>query len=605
MKLQGHHLLIKSLSISFVVLITLVGLIGISQIGYPSSSNNSPIPESSNLTFTHLKVEYSTRNIEFGIYGITTISDTLKFENNASSPISYIYYCIEQSYFNKMNYFAAKTQGGGSLATQESLNSLNGQKTYIIYLNSPILPGESTTIVVTSAYANILELGGSYTTQTCSFVINIIPHIPYDITALRINIIAPSGASLSVYNPEGTVQGSIIKYYDRTNLAPFTVETVSGEYTYSTNTIIEMVYLNRIIEVNPWGFIKVTEQHYINNTGNLQVNSYSWLVPKDAKNITARDNIGYISGVSLSSNVNSDQKTRNATMNLVSNRSPLSPKTGHMYTVEYSLPLENYYFKTIRNSYLKININLLMADFLIKSQTTQVYLYAGSKILSSSLTPNGIEYDQNCLVLTFTDSNVNKLESKILYVEYQEDGFLLIFRPFIISLILFGVLLFYVTYHNKVKKESDEEAVILKEKVPVNEIREFISLYEEINAVRIDIQKLDEDVIKKKIARKQYYKNRKVLEDKLKESQDEIKDFKKSLLNAGGKIAQFIQTLDVKEAELIANEDSIKAHEEKYKKGKLPSKNAYLTLKDQMIKQSEKTQNQIDKVINELKAFLL
>lgn len=605
MKFQRHHLLIESLSISLAILITLVGLMGVSHIGYPSSNNESPLPDPSSLTFSYLNVEYSTRDIEFGIYGITTIRDTLRLINNASSPISYLYYCIEQTYFDKMNYIDAKTGGGSSLAIQESLNSLNGQKTYIIYLNTPIVPGETATVVVTSAFANILVLGGSYTTQLCDFVINIIPHIPYEIVSLRVNIIAPDGASLSVFNPEGTTQGSTSKYYDRTNLAPFTVETVSGEYTYSTNTVIEMVSLNRIIEVNPWGFIKITEQHFINNTGNLQVNSYSWTVPKDTLNITAKDNIGYISGISLTSTVNKDQKTKNVTMNLVSNRSPLSPKTGHIYTVEYFLPLENYYFKTIHNSGLRIDINLLMADFLIKSQITQVYLYAGSKIISSSLNINGIGYDQDSLVLTFIDSNVNKLESKILYIEYQEDGFLLIFRPFIISLILFGVLLFYVTYRNKTKKESDEEAVILKEKVPVNEIREFISLYEEINAIRIDIQKLDEDVVKKKIARKQYYKNRKVLEDKLKESQDEIKDFKKSLLNAGGKIAQFIQTLDVKEAELIANDDSIKAHEEKYKKGKLPSKNAYLTLKDQMIKQSEKTQNQIDKIINELKAFLL
>lgn len=605
MKFQRHHLLIESLSISLAILITLVGLMGVSHIGYPSSNNESPLPDPSSLTFSYLNVEYSTRDIEFGIYGITTIRDTLRLINNASSPISYLYYCIEQTYFDKMNYIDAKTGGGSSLAIQESLNSLNGQKTYIIYLNTPIVPGETATVVVTSAFSNILVLGGSYTTQLCDFVINIIPHIPYEIVSLRVNIIAPDGASLSVFNPEGTTQGSTSKYYDRTNLAPFTVETVSGEYTYSTNTVIEMVSLNRIIEVNPWGFIKITEQHFINNTGNLQVNSYSWTVPKDTLNITAKDNIGYISGISLTSTVNKDQKTKNVTMNLVSNRSPLSPKTGHIYTVEYFLPLENYYFKTIHNSGLRIDINLLMADFLIKSQITQVYLYAGSKIISSSLNINGIGYDQDSLVLTFIDSNVNKLESKILYIEYQEDGFLLIFRPFIISLILFGVLLFYVTYRNKTKKESDEEAVILKEKVPVNEIREFISLYEEINAIRIDIQKLDEDVVKKKIARKQYYKNRKVLEDKLKESQDEIKDFKKSLLNAGGKIAQFIQTLDVKEAELIANDDSIKAHEEKYKKGKLPSKNAYLTLKDQMIKQSEKTQNQIDKIINELKAFLL
>ena len=111
--------------------------------------------------------------------------------------------------------------------------------------------------------------------------------------------------------------------------------------------------------------------------------------------------------------------------------------------------------------------------------------------------------------------------------------------------------------------------------------------------------------MKKKIAKKAYSKQIKVLEAKLKTTQEEIKPFKKIILEARGPIAEIVKRLDLREAELISNQDGIKLYDERYKKGKLPSKQAYRTLRKQMVDNGEKIQKQIDRLINQMKAYLI
>ncbi|MHA1340696.1 MAG: hypothetical protein ACTSRZ_11275 [Promethearchaeota archaeon] len=595
----------------YLILIALFSIMMITIINTNSSqsSRNSiyqiNYKEASNIVdnIDNIYIKNLERNVDCGIYGIVTISESLELYNNGSDIITSFYYTIENIYEDNIKYISAATESDASLPIIESLIRYNGLKTYIVYLNEPLYAKSSTTIKIKLACIDLLTISGSTSTQEIQISLNLAPYLPYKIEKLDTTITAPIGSTMGTFNPETDAQGTS-RIYHRSNLSKYYKEYISGSYTYSTDTFIEFVSITRKIYINPWGDIRVVEKHYINNTGKISVSSYKWAVPLDTQNITAYDDIGEITGLTMETEANNDGKTKNVTMTLTKNRSKMNGGTSVSYYIEYYLPLQNYFNSSIIKSTLKINLNLIKSHCLISQQKTMIYLYAGEKILKSSISPENVNFEENSLVLTFSDQNITYYAPKYVIIEYTANGFQILFRPLLFSILILVALSLYVSIKSKTKGREEEKAEF-EEYIPLNEIREYLNLYEEINALRIELRELEDNLLRKKIAKREYSKERKTLENKLKDLQDEIKEFKNVVMQAGGKISKIIQNIDLKETELEAGIDGLKLHEQKYRKRKITSKKAYLTLREQMIKQIDKNQKEIDKLINELKSYLI
>lgn len=570
-------------------------------------TNNIPKTASTiNEDYNTIIILNSSRTIDVGKYGVINATDSLTFYNNGTNPIGYAYYCINSNFEQKLLYISAQSGFGPSLSIQLSNYRIMDNLTYMIFFNQPLLPGSSINVSVNAVYANLITISGSYTSETNVFTLNLVPFSPYTIVSDLTSIIIPKGTTSNQYSPQSSSVSGTVKSYTRSNINGFTNENITVSYTDTKYSILVMKSLTREIDVNPWGYIKVTEQQVIQNIGLITVTDYNYTITGDVKNITVTDPIGTLSGVDVDNVTNPDGLTRNVTMDLTSNRSPLRPNSTASFTVAYILPINNYLKSGLESSGFKINLyNLFQAHMLIMYEKNVIYLYAGNKITSNSIDPNSINFGKNSLILTYTDSNVVPMAAKYLYVVYTMNYFQIFWRGILFSLITMALLSAYVVFRKRSRKGKEVEEEFIESIVPEKEIREFITLYEEMNAVRIDIRQLDESLSKKKIAKKLYAKQKKTLESKLKETQEEIKPFKKTLLNTGGRFTEIVQKLDLKEAEFLSNEDSIKLHDDRYKRGKLPSKQAYNTLKAQMLKNSEKIQREIDKSINELKAFLI
>ncbi|MHA1729466.1 MAG: hypothetical protein ACTSWY_12140 [Promethearchaeota archaeon] len=562
-----------------------------------TNKNKLEYPEATGLDFSHISAESVNRMIMVEKYGIITVNDDITFFNRESNPVSLVYYCIGDDYESHLIHLTAQTKWGATLSVQEANSKINGYKSYIIHFNKPLLSNSYQEITVTTLFDNqIIETFGNITDQAWGFDFSISPLIPYEITTLTAEISAPSGYEDIV----GTMTT-----HTRTEKESFYIENVSIGFFYNENPILEFTNIDRRIDVNSWGILKVTEIHELHNLGNLGVTSYEFAIPANASDFSAFDALGIINGATLSNTLNSDGKTQTVTMNLINDRSMLFGRSTIKYSIAYNLPLNNYFSKDFADSGLNINLHLMNTEILIKSQNTKIYLYAGETLIQSSLSPDKIDFQENSLVLEFRDENIINSESRFLYVEYQENGIQLIFRPFIYVFFIMAVISIYSILRIKTR-EKDKTSIQFREQlIPKEEIREFVSLYEEINAIRIDIREIESKTSRKKIAKKAGVKQKKVLESKLKETQDEIKHFKRFLINTSSNFVRILQRLDLKEAELLSNKDSLVLYDQRYKRGKLPSRQAYNVLRSQMIKTSEKIQNNIDKIINELKTYLI
>ncbi|MFX0075255.1 MAG: hypothetical protein ACFE96_07425, partial [Candidatus Hermodarchaeota archaeon] len=157
----------------------------------------------------------------------------------------------------------------------------------------------------------------------------------------------------------------------------------------------------------------------------------------------------------------------------------------------------------------------------------------------------------------------------------------------------------------KTRKRAEDISEYKKESIPTSEIREFCSLYEEKNALILEIRKAEEETKRKKIAKKTYKNLLSKNTAKIEQIKDEIIPFKKILMETSDTYSNVIKKLDVLDAERISVNDSINLLESRYKRGKLPSKAAYQKLSDDFFNRRKKIDRTIDKYIQQLRSYLL
>lgn len=157
----------------------------------------------------------------------------------------------------------------------------------------------------------------------------------------------------------------------------------------------------------------------------------------------------------------------------------------------------------------------------------------------------------------------------------------------------------------KTRKEEKISVAIKKELIPINEIREYCSLYEEKNALIFEIRQAEEDAKRKKIVKKKYKNILDKNAAKIEEIQKEITPFKEIILDVGETFNKILKNIDVLDAERTSINDSINLLEMRYKRGRLPSKAAYEKLTDNFLNRRNKIDRSIDKSIQQLRSYLL
>jgi hypothetical protein len=157
----------------------------------------------------------------------------------------------------------------------------------------------------------------------------------------------------------------------------------------------------------------------------------------------------------------------------------------------------------------------------------------------------------------------------------------------------------------KIKGGEDESTLFKKEFIPVNEVREFCSLYEEMNALILEIRKTEDDAKRKKVVKKQYKNIKSKNSSKIEQIKQEIIPFKQTLIKTNETFDNIIKKLDVLDAERVSVNDSLNLLEGRYKRGKLPSKAAYQKLSNDFMNRRKKIDRTIDKYIQQLRSYIL
>ncbi len=567
------------------------------------------------------------RRVDIDIYGLITIRDKLTINNLNSNPISSIFIGIPLAHSIDLIFFDSKGVNENSLVTERSNIVMNEYEMFAIYFDSPLLPYQSKIITFIQIFKDQVKFyygqEGDQYVQYVQFTGIVFPILPYksegDIIA---NYFLPVGADdidggWGFEFPETKnvryefnfikdeigadfMEPFLVNLNDQKEIAIMFKEVPEGGGT--TSAKLEVQESNREIYISPWGIIKVKENVLIKNLGVMVSSSISLNITRHAKGVYVSDDLGEIFGVTVGSLTGSNYRT--LTINLFENRINLLPNSSFRFNIEYNLPFENYISSNGFQESIQIDLLTTIFNYLGRDQTIKVVIDGCYSIDSITEAPMAIKKSKGTTILTYKSDFVSPLESKLIYITFTIDFFNLLLRPIVFILIIAGIASTYVLII-KTKKKEHETAVLTRKFIPIVEIREFCSLSEEKNALFLEIRQVKEDARRKKIAGKKY-KN--ILEKntlKIEKIQQEIVPFKKILIEASEIFENIMKRLDILEAERISVTDGLKLLESRYKRGRLPSRAAYLKLSEDFNKRRRKIDRTIDKLIQQLRSYLL
>jgi len=599
-----------------LVILTLLSLI-------PNSSKRSNITEypanyprtSASLEGSeNINVIYINREAELSKFGIVNIIDTLTFKNLGTNPINSILIGIPLEHVEDLIFFEAIGAQENTLTAEYTDDIINEYEMIAIYFESPLYPVQTKEIKFIQSYKDMLLYyeKGQTLPQYINYTGPVLPVLPYQATGtIKATYELPPN-SQDIEKQPWIDQFLKTLTYEISSLSPFLENLVNENkatirivFTDNTITKLEAGEVNREIYINPFGIIKVIEEYTIRNSGHISIDDLSFEIPGPAKTITVFDELGEILGVTTDPEEDYFNLTyKDLDIDLSENRVKINPDTKYTFSIQYFLPFEKYISINWFQESFEIDVLTSIYEFLGKDQVIKIIIEGCFSLESVSDPPDAIEYTENSLILVYMSDYVSPLERKKVQFTFTMNYFDIILRPFILILLVALIASAYVLII-KSKKEEAAIAAFRRELLPINDIREFCSLIEEKNALFFEIRQAEEDVKRKKIIKKKYKNIVNKNNAKIQEIEKEIIPFKKIVLETNLDFENIVKKIDLLEAERESVKDSLNLLETRYKRGRLPSKAAYMKLSDNFLRRQKKIDRTMDKTIQQLRGYLL
>ena len=553
-------------------------------------------------------------------FGTVNFEDIISFKNLNENPINSIFITIPLNESELLIYFDAKGVDDNTLLSERSYMIMGEYEVIVVYFDSPLLPQQTKTIKFSQHFTDLLWYHIDYSPEFevqhfINFRGSVFPTLPYKAERKMVAAFHVDEGAGNIQGDWGFAQSEL--FFVKFDFA-YIKDSVTGSYitpflenlnefktitiSYFQNEFVQMEFeeIKREIYISPWGIIRVTEELNIRNTGIVGISNIYLNLPRFAKEIYISDDLGEILGLTIGD----EGVTKKVRINLITNRVRLIPNSSFQFSVRYYLPFENYF--SINWLQESINIDLLSTsyEYLGKQLSVTVIIDGCLSLDYISESPEAINKAHGRITLVYTSEYVCPLQSKIIQFTFTIDFFDLLLRPILIILVIAVITSIYVLLI-KTRKKNETSPMLTREFIPVNEIREFCSLYEERNALILEMRQAEEDAKRKRLAKKNYKNILNKNTTKVDEIQQEITPFKKLLNESGEVFENIIRRLDVLEAERISIKDSLNLLESRYKRGRLPSRAAYMKLSDDFKKRRKKIDRTIDKFLQQLRSYLL
>ncbi|UCG00548.1 MAG: hypothetical protein JSW11_13070 [Candidatus Heimdallarchaeota archaeon] len=407
----------------------------------------------------------------------------------------------------------------------------------------------------------------------------------------------------------------------RTNFTSY----LSFEYYQNVNTKIEFTELKSVVTVSEWGFVTTTYEIELQNIGIKSGSSLStalggptfpkisFYLPESAQKIGFRDNYG-----NLTPSVSSDPVV-NRKLVEITPRVQIEQHEKYDMHISYRERVADI-MKDLGGGKVQLQIPLSLSfNWTVQKFEWALLLPSGSRYNITRIT-NGIEtstsresnynssirertllslFDKKGLALGF--ENLTPLSNHYLSVEFNIPLSNFVQVPLSLSIFFLLIGLSYIFVRNLSFGFRGKKIAI--EEIPLDLIKDFVKTYEEKTAIREQILRLDRKRKSRNISAREYEQTRIILRNRQQGIDRSIVSISKKLAEEGPRYRISMRSIEVAEAnreDILINIESL---ERKKTQGRI-GKDAYAKLKINYDKQLRKVNNEVDKVLIDLRSLL-
>lgn len=508
-------------------------------------------------------------------WGLVAINDTVTVRNIGTEPVAGIQMGMPREFSSDLDYISSKDQNRVEIAVERDVSPSSSIYWMNFKFPTPVMPQKSCNFSSVMVVNNIVK----YDSGTFIYRFVDAPSLQIEASSCDVAILLPKGSAIFMPPNSTFTQKDIGEMPSLVHtfkpLAPNRAVSMSFNFTSVSVQFVKVSSVEREISFGGDGYVYVADTYGMRNLA-ASITSFTIQLPTNASNVMAYDPAGTL--------WNEEQNGPQAVV---------SPRYGTVrgdenftFTLKYRLPQSDIKLVKWWGLYELTFDYLTNHPWMVDKLTVRVIMEEGMKLEKSDKPPTLVYDDNGRNVLLFDFKNVTPLHNLTFKMEFRYLSFWQAFRP-ITWLVLIEAVIGVFLVASRGRKGTPVTAT------PVEVIRRFIGMYDERMALKLELEKIEEDAARGGVSKHDYRRRKKAIDVRLDEIGRSLTSVKNELRSSAGRYDEMIRKLDKAEAEIDAAKASEGQVRVQYRSGKI-NKDVYETVSADVKKRISKARGTIE-----------
>ena len=526
------------------------------------------------------------RTITSGPFGVSHITDSFTLTNNGTTSASSLDFGFVKKYQNDFYFVEAKDNLGRSLTIDANVNSTSDFYWLRVHFAEELGTNRTYKFTVTSVFNNLITI----VSTGFEFNFTAAPVLTQDAKIANVTLFAAQDSSF-IELPNSTYISKRVSGFPALLNAYEPWKAYSKEFFYGpfrsvTQQLVNLISAERDIIIG--GTALTVKDSYAMHNPSVAISSFTLTLPDGANNIMAYDTVGAMWA-------SPQNPTSPYQVTITPRYGSFKGRENFNFTLTYNLPPSQYLKKTSWWGTYNLTMPLFNdnEDLLITTATIRIVTPQGASSGDLKLPPQSpvtqpfnVSSDYGTIKL----GGVTQLNNLTfgLAVNYLPFWSAVQILPWIFML---EIIVFAAVMVNKYRRGPE-----LAVPVPVERLREFVSLYDERIALSRELLAMEEDVSRGSLVKHEFRRRGKVIELRLDEINKSLMEVKSELRLVSPRYDELIRKIDNAEAESEASRASLGQVRSQYRAGKI-TREAYDTVFNDISKRIDRAESTVETIL--------
>src|SRR2546425_5246373 len=525
-----------------------------------------------------------SRSITTNNWGVSFVSDQFSL-TTGSSPVSQITLGIASSLSSKLRFTEAVDYQSNQLRISplKLASLLSGGNYSAMDIAFPSAKTGTYSFNLTSVYSDLLNFNSTSNNFVFAFEPFPLMDDNYNVTSATLSVKTGDWQSPKVSSVDGTFASATFSS-QAIPLKPFNTTVATMTFSSSSQSILG-VTANRTIMLAQTGPIQVTDFYNMTNRGH-DLSSFTLPLPKNVQTATARDIIGTVSTLTAAPATDGTN-----TVTFIPRFGTVKAGASSSVRISYALPSQSH---LVSKGLGRFELSFRLFDNVKFSEPT---------LQMKIVAPMGFRLD-SFSGLTFTSSGnqilvqvatVTPMSNLSFTMNYQLDPFWASLSALSCAGLAVGSIAAVV-----LAVGATSMAGVAVSGAPSELIGRFVELYDEKSAMRLEAEKMDEDLLRGSLNRHEFKRRRRVIDLRIAELDRTLAPVKDQLSKSNPRYQDMIKRLERAEADIQVVRTTSADLRNQYRSGRI-ARELYESLISDLAKRKEKAQQTMDTIVINLR----